>query len=329
MLNAGIGESPAGRRRRRPAARGDRARWTPTAGSTSRADHGPARSPRRDARRPRRRSAELAERLELHRSAVQRALERLERLARQADAADPVRTAVRRRSGMIRPMRPVIVAANWKMHTTPADAGDLARTIARADPRRWRRRGSCARRSSALPRSVPRSRLGRRGPTGRASRSARRTSTTSSPAPTPARSRRRCSPASRHGSIVGHSERRRDDGETDELIGRKLGRRDRRGLRADPVRRRAARRTARPGGPGAVVDRQLRGASRRRTRPPSARCGRPAWSSRTSRSGRSGRGGMRAAPTPPTMADAIRAASRASAGGRMPARTRRSCTAAA
>ena len=27
-------------------------------------------------------------------------------------------------------MRPVIVAANWKMHTTPGDAGDLARTIA-------------------------------------------------------------------------------------------------------------------------------------------------------------------------------------------------------
>src|SRR5262245_26016968 len=31
---------------------------------------------------------------------------------------------------MIRPMRPVIVAGNWKMHTTPADAGDLARTVA-------------------------------------------------------------------------------------------------------------------------------------------------------------------------------------------------------
>jgi triosephosphate isomerase len=30
---------------------------------------------------------------------------------------------------MIPPMRPVIVAGNWKMHTTPADAGELARTI--------------------------------------------------------------------------------------------------------------------------------------------------------------------------------------------------------
>ena len=27
-------------------------------------------------------------------------------------------------------MRDVIVAANWKMHTTPADAGDLAVTLA-------------------------------------------------------------------------------------------------------------------------------------------------------------------------------------------------------
>jgi triosephosphate isomerase len=30
---------------------------------------------------------------------------------------------------MIQLMRPVIVAGNWKMHTTPAEAGDLARTI--------------------------------------------------------------------------------------------------------------------------------------------------------------------------------------------------------
>jgi triosephosphate isomerase len=31
---------------------------------------------------------------------------------------------------MIRRMRPVIIAANWKMNTTPADAGELARVIA-------------------------------------------------------------------------------------------------------------------------------------------------------------------------------------------------------
>jgi triosephosphate isomerase (TIM) len=32
---------------------------------------------------------------------------------------------------MMGPMRPVIVAGNWKMQTTPADAGELAATIAR------------------------------------------------------------------------------------------------------------------------------------------------------------------------------------------------------
>ena len=32
---------------------------------------------------------------------------------------------------MMAPMRPVIVAGNWKMQTTPADAGELAATIAR------------------------------------------------------------------------------------------------------------------------------------------------------------------------------------------------------
>ncbi len=31
---------------------------------------------------------------------------------------------------MIRGVRPVVIAANWKMNTTPADAGELARTIA-------------------------------------------------------------------------------------------------------------------------------------------------------------------------------------------------------
>ncbi len=32
---------------------------------------------------------------------------------------------------MIPAMRPVVIAANWKMHTTPSDAGELAATIAR------------------------------------------------------------------------------------------------------------------------------------------------------------------------------------------------------
>ena len=33
---------------------------------------------------------------------------------------------------------PVIIAANWKMNTTPADAGELARDDRRADPRAGR-----------------------------------------------------------------------------------------------------------------------------------------------------------------------------------------------
>ena len=32
---------------------------------------------------------------------------------------------------MIRGMRPVIIAATWKMNSTPSDAGDLAAEIAR------------------------------------------------------------------------------------------------------------------------------------------------------------------------------------------------------
>ena len=33
---------------------------------------------------------------------------------------------------MMGPMRPVIITANWKMNTSPADAGPLARSIADA-----------------------------------------------------------------------------------------------------------------------------------------------------------------------------------------------------
>ena len=138
--------------------------------------------------------AELAERLEIHRSAVQRALERLERLA------DPRIAPSRRRR---RPeaalwhhcsMRDVIVAANWKMHTTPADAGDLARDDRGADPRRGRDPGHLP--AVRLPGRRAR-RLGRRRiPT---SVSGHRTSITSCRAPTPARSRRRCWSASRLG----------------------------------------------------------------------------------------------------------------------------------
>ena len=37
---------------------------------------------------------------------------------------------IQRGSGIIPAVRPMIVAGNWKMHTTPADAGELAARIA-------------------------------------------------------------------------------------------------------------------------------------------------------------------------------------------------------
>ena len=128
---------------------------------------------------------------------------------------------------MIRRDADVIVAGNWKMHTTPADAGELA-----ADDRR---RGPAV--DGVDPGHLPAVRLPRRGPRrarrdgpGRR-RSAPRTSITSCRARTPARSRAPMLAGLATWVIVGHSERRRDAGETDELIGRKLARAIEAGLR--------------------------------------------------------------------------------------------------
>ena len=87
-------------------------------------------------------------------------------------------------------MRDVIVAGNWKMHTTPADAGDLARTIAA----RTRVAGRDPRHLSAV--RQPRRRPGcpGRDGSGRRHRGAERPSRAAR-ARTPARSPRRCSPA--------------------------------------------------------------------------------------------------------------------------------------
>ena len=96
--------------------------------------------------------------------------------------------------------------------------------------------------------------------------------------------------------IVGHSERRRDAGETDELIGRKLARAVDAGLR--PIlcvgEQLAEREAGTPGG--------RRPTAARRARSPAddpARAARPpGWSSPTSRSGRSAPAGTPAARTP-------------------------------
>ena len=122
--------------------------------------------------RRRRRSASSPSGSAIHRSAVQRALERIERLASHDD--DPARPRSRGPTGthdgpaasigrgggvgMISAMRPVIIAANWKMHTVPSEAGELARDDRRADRASRTSSGSSARRSSASPPSATRSR---------------------------------------------------------------------------------------------------------------------------------------------------------------------------
>ena len=123
---------------------------------------------------------------------------------------------------MISPMRPVIVAGNWKMHTTPADAGELARTIGARTRVAGVTRVLC-------PPFVCLSavRDATRGddsaaPDGREVEIGAQdvhhepfgayTGSTSAP----------MLEGLATWTIVGHSERRRDNGETDELIGRKL-----------------------------------------------------------------------------------------------------------
>src|SRR5215212_9558680 len=119
---------------------------------------------------------------------------------------------------MIPAMRDVIVAANWKMHTTPADAGDLARTIAERTRVSGVIRVICppfvclAAVREALAETDPAVAVGAQTVhhelqgafTGEISAPMLAGLTT--------------------WVIIGHSERRRDAGETDELIGRRLRR---------------------------------------------------------------------------------------------------------
>jgi len=154
---------------------------------------------------------------------------------------------------MIGAMREVIVAANWKMHTTPADAGELARTIAA----RTRVAGvvrvicppyvSLAAVRDALAEDDPDVAVGAQN----VHHELQGAYTGEIAAPMLA--------GLATWVIVGHSERRRDAGETDDLIGRKLGRAIDAGLRpilcvGEHLEDREARRQ------DAVVDAQLRGA---------------------------------------------------------------------
>ena len=150
-------------------------------------------------------------------------------------------------------MRDVIVAANWKMHTTPADAGELARTIAARTREAGVTRVICppyvclAAVRDALTDDHPTVGVGAQNVhhelagayTGEVAAPMLQGLAT--------------------WVIVGHSERRRDAGETDELIGAKLGRALDAGLR--PILCVGEQLTEREDGRAtAVVARQLRGA---------------------------------------------------------------------
>jgi triosephosphate isomerase len=150
-------------------------------------------------------------------------------------------------------MRDVIVAANWKMHTTPADAGTLATTIAARTREGGVVRVICppfvclAAVRDALAESDPEVAIGAQ--TIHHELVGAYTGETSAP----------MLAGLATWVIVGHSERRRDAGETDELIGRKLRRAIDAGLRpilcvGEQLADREAGRAAE------VVDAQLRGA---------------------------------------------------------------------
>jgi triosephosphate isomerase (TIM) len=126
---------------------------------------------------------------------------------------------------MIPRMRDVIIAANWKMHTTPADAADLARTIAARTRVPDVIRVICppfvslAVVRDALAVTDPDVAVGAQNV--HHELQGAYTGEVSAPMLVGLAS----------WVIVGHSERRRDAGETDELIGRKLGRAVEAGLR--------------------------------------------------------------------------------------------------
>ena len=115
-------------------------------------------------------------------------------------------------------MREVVVAANWKMHTTPADAGDLARTIASRTREPGVTRVICppfvclTAVGAALAHTDPDVAVGAQNV--HHELAGAYTGEIAAPMLVGLAT----------WVIVGHSERRRDAGETDELIGRKLGR---------------------------------------------------------------------------------------------------------
>ena len=150
-------------------------------------------------------------------------------------------------------MRDVIVAANWKMHTTPADAGELARVIDSRTREPGVTRVICppfvclAAVRDALADAGSDAAVGAQNV--HHELAGAYTGEVSAPMLEGLAS----------WVIIGHSERRRDAGETDELIGRKLARAVMAGLR--PILCVGEQLSERESGDAIdVVERQLRGA---------------------------------------------------------------------
>ncbi len=150
-------------------------------------------------------------------------------------------------------MRDVVIAANWKMHTTPADAGELARIVASRTREPGVTRVICppyvclAAVGAALAEDDPDVEVGAQNV--HHELAGAYTGEVSAPMLI----------GLARWVIVGHSERRRDAGETDELIGRKLTRATDAGLR--PILCVREQLEDREGGRATeVVDGQLRGA---------------------------------------------------------------------
>ena len=154
---------------------------------------------------------------------------------------------------MMPSMRPVVIAANWKMNTTPADAGELARSIARRTRVAGVSRVICppfvclAAVRDALAEEDPAVGIGAQD----VHHELAGAFTGDISAPMLA--------GLADWVIVGHSERRRDHDETDERIGRKLARAAEAGIR--PILCVGEQLVDRDGGRAvAVVERQLGGA---------------------------------------------------------------------
>ena len=128
---------------------------------------------------------------------------------------------------MIRAMRPVIVAGNWKMHTTPVDAGELAATIARRTNEPGVVRVLCppfaclAAVRDALAAEAAGATVEVGAQNVHHELTGAYTGEVSAPMLTGLAT----------WAIVGHSERRRDAGETDRLVSRKAARARAAGLR--------------------------------------------------------------------------------------------------